>query len=137
MTSTSKLLQDYAAGYGCAPFDWKTANCCHFAAGWIRLRTGVDPMAGLPETPAAKDARRLVRVLGGLRQAMTKQSGCRQILASLAQVGDVVLRELPEGGVALGICAGRTAMHVDENGDIVHIEMAGATCAWRVEAVPC
>lgn len=137
MASIPKLLEEYASGYGARAFDWEVANCCHFAAGWIKLRTGVDPMEGLPTTPGAKDARRLLRVLGGLRQAMTARSGCRQIVATLAQVGDVVLRNLPDGGVALGICAGRTAMHVDESGQIVHLEMAGALCAWRIEGESC
>lgn len=137
MPSIAQQLADYTAGYGARAFDWNTANCCHFAAGWLRLRTGRDAMEDLPQTPNKATAIRVLRALGGLRRAVTNRSGCRQVIASLAQVGDLVLRELPEGGVALGICAGRTSMHVDEAGAILHLPMDEAVCAWRVEPDQC
>ena len=118
-------MRDYVPG-----FDWGSANCCHFAAGWVRELTGRDVMAGLPNTPTEKDSRRLLRVMGGLREAVTKQSGLPQIAAEFAQVGDVVL-----SGRSLGICAGRTSVHVGESGQLVNIDMAHAICAWRVTCV--
>lgn len=137
MSTISKRLAEYAAGYGSPAFDWERANCCHFAAGWVKACTGRDPMADLPATPRMSDARRLMRALGGLRSACTVQTGLRQVLPTLAQVGDLVLRPLEGDGYALGICAGRTAMHVDELGSVVHLAMDGALCAWRMESAPC
>lgn len=134
MTAVAKALAEYAASYSAPAFDWATANCCHWAAGWVRLRTGRDPMAGLPVTATRKEAHRLVRAMGGIRSLITDQTGLRQVAASFAQVGDIVLREAPEMGFTVGICSGRTAMHVDDQGAVVHLEMAGALCAWRVEA---
>lgn len=135
MSSVARSLAEYAGSYSAGGFDWRRANCGHFAAGWVKLRTGRDPMEDLPETATAMEARRLVRALGGIRQAVTKQTGCVQVLATLAQVGDLVLRELPDGGYSVGICAGRNSMHVDSDGAVVHLGMAGAVCAWRVEGV--
>ncbi len=135
MSALAKRLAEYAAGYAVGAFDWQRANCCHFAAGWVTAVRGAAPMEGLPDTPSAKEARRLIRALGGIRQAVTKQTGLQQIAAEFAQVGDIVLRQIDGSRIALGICAGRTAMHVDEAGAIVHLPVAGAVCAWRV--VPC
>ncbi len=116
-------LRDYAP-----VFDWGAANCCHFAARWVQEVTGRDAMDGLPRTPSERDARRLVKALGGLREAVTRQSSLPQIAAQFARVGDVVL-----SGQSLGICHGRTSVHVSESGELIHIEMDKATCAWRVE----
>lgn len=134
MNNVNRQLAEFLAGYRPGAFDWTSANCAHFAAGWVRHVTGRDALVGLPITTSAMDARRLVRALGGMRTAVSTCTGWQQIAAPFAQVGDLVLRELPDGGNALGICAGRTCMHVDEHGNVVHIEMAGATCAWRVPA---
>lgn len=127
-----QALALYCVGYRVAGFDWAKANCCHFAAGWIESRGKPSPMAGLRETRSKFAAYRLIGELGGsLRAAVTKQLGCEPIEAALAQVGDVVLMPLPEGGAAVGICAGRTAILALADGATGHLPMTEAMCAWR------
>lgn len=133
MASLSKQLEDYASGASLRAFDWETANCCHFAAGWVSLMTGRDPMAGLRVTKTERGARRLIRELGGsLDAAWTKRLGRAPILPTLAQIGDIVLFPLGDGKYATGICAGRFALCVDDAGKVVRAEMDHASHAWRL-----
>lgn len=137
MSALSRPLAEYAAGYGVRVFDWKTANCCHFAAGWVLASTGHDPMAGLPQTEDKFAAYRLIRNGGGLAGLWSRQLGREPIRPTLAQVGDVVLMPLDDDRAAVGICAGRTAMFIDENGATAHQPMALATHAWRLKGNEC
>lgn len=148
------LLGEYLADTRREPFDWARNNCCHFAARWVARATGADPMAGLPATATAREARRLVRRLGGtLADAWTHALGRGPIVPALAQVGDVVLIDVallpvpdgappaPDGaergtGQAVGLCAGRTAVVMDAAGVCHHVPMDEARFAWRLFAAP-
>jgi hypothetical protein len=113
-------------------FDWATANCCHFAAGWVTEVEGADAMSGIA-TPTVRSAVSLVRAFGGLSAAITRRLGREPIAPTLARVGDVVLMDgLGPCGAMVGICAGRTAVFVTEHGDIAHQPMSEAAHAWRV-----
>lgn len=116
------------------PFNWATNNCCSFAASWVELRTGKNPMAGLAATPDALSAMRLVKSMGGtLAAAWSKALNQEPILPTLAQVGDVVL--VPTEGVtgaAAGICVGSQAMFIDESGTGVFMPLSACTYAWRI-----
>lgn len=130
--SIAKHLGAYLAEASARPFDWGNANCCHLAAGWVAARTGVDPMAGLPDTPTERAARRLIATLGGtLADAWTRQLGREPIAPAMAQVGDVVLLEL-EGRPVVGICNGTTAVAALDAGGVAFVPMAHATHAWRL-----
>lgn len=136
-----RLLAEYLQSRECEAFDWRHNNCCHFAAQWMALAAGVDPMAGLPETMTAADARRLVRKLGGsLGAAWTHALGRESIAPALAQIGDIVLVPASsiaiDGGVgcAVGICAGRTLVVMDAAGALHHAPMWEALSAWRLRA---
>lgn len=132
MTSKAQELAQYCAGYSAGGFDWARANCCHFAAGWVESIKGSNPMAGLRTTRSKFSAYRLIGRLGGsLRAAWSRLMVRESIPASLAQIGDVVLLPLPDGGAALGICAGRTAVFVLSDGATGHWPMSEAECAWR------
>lgn len=130
--SVAKHLGAYLAEASARAFDWRTANCCHLAAGWVASRTGVDPMADLPPTPTERAARRLIAALGGtLADAWTRQLGREPIPPSMAQVGDVVLLEL-DGRPVVGICNGTTAVAVLDAGGTAFAPMSCATHAWRL-----
>lgn len=128
-----KLLSDYLAQQ-CGRFDWAERNCCHFAAGWVQARTGVDPMAGLPETLDEKAARRLIKRLGGsLEAAWTKQLGQEPLPPLVAQVGDLVL--LPanaEGGFAVGVCTGAEVAVLLSGGAIGLMPLREGRACWRI-----
>ena len=136
-------LADYLLAARGAPFSWAAANCCHFAAGWVLFATGRSPMAGLPATPTAREALRLVQQLGGsLRAAWSRQLGAEPIPAAMAQVGDVVLIPAPivpgetelRTGELVGICAGMSAIVATAEGHHAHVPMSMAAAAWRLPA---
>jgi hypothetical protein len=137
-TQLAVLLAEYVMAYGRRTFNWGGANCCHFAAGWVAHVTGRWPMHGLPDTPTAREAVRLVRSLGGdLATAWTGQLGRPALAASFAQLGDVVLTQLPPGhaeglGQAVGVCNGWDALFMDPAGHSVHLPMWACTHAWRL-----
>ena len=103
-------------------------------------------MAGLPTTPNARAALRLVRELGGsVASAWSLRLDRPPIAPGLAQVGDVVLvpstaitalaAACPpaEGtGAMVGICAGRTVMLMDALGAVHHLPLWEAEWAWRL-----
>ncbi|WP_349743934.1 DUF6950 family protein [Roseateles cavernae] len=138
--SRPRRLTDYLAQPP-APFAWAAANCCHWAAAWVAQATGTDPMAGLPETATAAAARRLVKRLGGsLRAAWSKQLGREPIAPLLAQLGDIVLVQLPpeqqleEGvGELVGICAGALIAVATAQGHVAYLPLSAGVCAWRLE----
>lgn len=127
-------LAKYIAGYP-ARFDWLDANCCHFAAGWVREVEGFDPMAGIPPTPDAQAAMRLVVQLGGSMLAVWRDHLLKRepIPPALAQIGDVVLMPV-DGWMASGLCAGRTAVFINTLGHTEHRPMTDAAHAWRIGA---
>jgi hypothetical protein len=113
-------------------FDWMR-NCCHFCGGWLKANGQPDPMEGLPVTPNLMATRRVLRDLGGsLSAAVTLRLGRDPIPATLAQTGDIVHMNLPDGGEAVGICNGRHAVFLMAGGGFAFEEMSKASCAWRL-----
>ncbi|MEJ1935885.1 hypothetical protein WDZ92_37295 [Nostoc sp. NIES-2111] len=131
----SKALTAYLAGREPAPFHWATSNCGHFAAGFVALVEGRDPLAGdvMPATLHA--ARRAMRDAGGLEGWVSRALAREPISASLAQVGDVVLLPVsatdPEAQ-AVGLCCGEYAAAVCDDGTLTMHPMGNALAAWRV-----
>lgn len=112
-------------------FDWATANCCHFALGWAKLRSGVDAMAGLPVTRSRWSARRLVRRLGGDLRAAIDARLWTSMPPDQAQSGDLVLVKF--GDVELiGIYSGVFVACVTDAGACTLLSMSDAVCAWRM-----
>jgi hypothetical protein len=137
--TTAHQLTAYLASHRARPFDWRRANCCHFAAGWVCAATGRNPMQGLPATPSAKSALRLVRKLGGsLQAAWTACLGREPIPPASAQVGDLVLVptvptvQAPGVGAAVGICVGGTVVLAGDAGGHLYLPLSAATAAWRL-----
>lgn len=134
------LLDSYLIESPPQSFDWGTANCCHFVNKWVTLATGHDHMAAmkLRITETKMDARRLIVELGGsLEAAWTKGLGIDPISPKFAQVGDVMLVPLPDGGELVGICVGRLIVCAEESGALVHVEAKLASHAWRTTDAKC
>lgn len=132
--STAGQLAAYAASYAGTTFDWSTANCCHFGSGWVRCLTGRDPLATVPATRNAFEARRQIMRMGGsLRSVWTTLMGADPISPKIAHVGDIVLFDVDMG--AVGVCAGRTSVVALADGCIAHVPTLDAVAAWRV--TPC
>lgn len=126
--SIAHALCGYLAAWQPPHFDWRDHHCGSFAAGWVRLRTGRDFLAGLEAHRTQRQWRRVVA--GDMAELVTRQCGVLPLLATLAQAGDVVLLPGAMAGGTLCICAGPTAVGVDESGACVHVPMSEARCAW-------
>lgn len=123
------------------PFDWASANCCHWVAGWVEAAEGRNPMQGLAVTSSALVAQRLVKRLGGdMQAAWTAQLGRQPIAPTLAQRGDVVLFKLAPAlqseagtGCAMGICTGASAAIALSVGAVIFVPMSSADAAWPLQ----
>lgn len=104
------MLDSYLAERRSVPFAWGLQDCCTFAADWVSLRTGRDPMVDLRGLTSAKQAMRQMQALGGFLAAGAQRLG-DPIGPLFAQVGDVCLlptgpRQTAAKGWAFGICNG-------------------------------
>ena len=147
-TTTGALLTAFLAVRAeqpARPFAWHGNNCCHFAAQWVHYATRTNPMAGLADTPDARSARRLVQQLGGnLLRAWAVQLGREPISPARAQTGDVVLvpttalpgHGRPQAGVGhvAGVCSGRHAVLMSDNGVAVFVPLDVAAAVFRLRA---
>lgn len=128
-------LDAYIESWRNKTFDWSTAHCCHFAAGWVSLVEGWDPIKDLPELKDQKSAAKLVEVYGSLPIAVTQfLKGREAQSALLAGVGDIVFMCGQPNG-SLGICNGRRAFFLTEEG-VRAASMATAVLSWRIGAAP-
>ncbi|GCL61485.1 DUF6950 family protein [Pseudaquabacterium pictum] len=128
--SIASRLTDYLGA--CPPFDWAAHNCTHFAAGWLQQVEGAAP--NLPAVAGPVPAMRAIWRLGtDLADATTRVLGRQPLPAAQARVGDLVQVPAPQGGQALGICAGRTAALITPAG-VAHVDMAAAVQCWAVQA---
>lgn len=135
--SLARRLDAYLAAAALrGPFDWGRNNCCHFAFGWVREVEGRDPLADL----AMADERAALRIIaryGGLEHAISARLARAVQPVGQAQVGDVILLPLSRLGGAearftVGLCFGRTAVFLLEDGAFAHWPTLEATHAWRV-----
>lgn len=138
--SRGAQLGAFLQQYPVRSWNWATANCCTFAAAWVQAMEGHNPMPPLPATATARSVQQLVQQYGGLAAMVSTLLRRDSIAPTAAQVGDLVLSPcgmapthvVAGAGYALGICAGRTAVHIDLHGAAVHLPMAQALVAWRV-----
>lgn len=92
----------------------------------------------LRSTRTEFDARRLIVELGGsLKAAWTRALGREPNSANFAQVGDLVLMDLPGGGGSVGICCGRDAVYLDAAGGLARLPMTLASHAWKIGGAAC
>lgn len=97
------------------PFAWGTWDCVHFVSDAVLAMTDIDPLAdyrGAYSTEAEAWAVLSERD-GNLRQACRRAFG-GMIRPAFARRGDVVMLR---GGMAVGICIGKVAAFVSDDGD--------------------
>lgn len=122
-------LDEYVQARQAVPFAWGANDCCTFAADWVMLARGSDPMADLRGVRSQRDAARILKAEGGLLAAVTARMGA-PIPGRMAQVGDVVLLD-HAGRQHMGVCMGEVVAVPSEQGlTLAPITLAEA--AWRV-----
>lgn len=123
MSTLAHPLAHYLAAW--RGFDWRTANCAHFAAGFAAPAA----LQGVPMPAGAGSLRATLRALGArsLRQAVTMRLGA-EISPLLARAGDVVLWRR-----TLGLCIGRQAALPTCCGAVVFLPMRDCAAAWRAQ----
>lgn len=142
MPALPAALTDYLAAAALRPFCWRTNNCAHFVAGWVRQATGRDALAGLRRASTPTGWRRQALRAGGMAALVTQQLRCEPVAPALAALGDVVL--LPadpalhprhSAGGALALCNGLYAMTLADRGAVGFVAMDQALHAWRLREV--
>lgn len=104
-------------------FDWRKANCAHFAGQWA----GVD-LSDIAMPSGPHDLRATLRALNAatISDAVSQRLG-PPLAPSEAQVGDIVLSRQ-----TLGICNGRLFAAPKDGQGIVFVPMNQAEAAWRI-----
>lgn len=111
-------------------FSWADNDCCRFVCDAVEAITGVDPgqrWRGLYSSE--KSARRVLRDNGGVVGIATLVLG-PAVPAALAQRGDVVLVDTPQGE-ALAVHLGNTVAAQGLHG-IEFMSSGAAKAAWKV-----
>jgi len=114
-----------------APFEWGVNDCCSFAADWVQIATGVDPMAELRGLTSALAAHRALERMGGML-AVVEQFCGPHIPGPFAQVGDLAMVTLPSGHKAMAVCIGPWLTAPSAHGGLSMIPVDAAEAAWRV-----
>ncbi len=103
------LLDRHLREWRRRPFAWGSADCVRFAAGWVALVTGRDPVADTAGRYAGcREALRLMVAATGTADLVIATSvilGPPLSHPLMARLGDVVALSTPVGP-ALGVCAG-------------------------------
>lgn len=111
-------------------FEWGVQDCCTFAADWVRLATGLDPMLDLRGLNSALEAHRKLDELGGMLAAVDSRMG-EHVSGLMAQAGDVVMVTLDNANAAMAVCLGPWLCAPGEAG-LVMLPITRAEVAWRV-----
>jgi hypothetical protein len=126
-----QILADFMAAAD-RPFEWGAWDCGLFSAACVQAMTGVDIAAEFRgRYKTAKGARRVMRgTMGEMMTRVAATYGMPEIRPSLAQRGDMVMIDTPDGE-ALGICIGATIACLSPFG-LLFLPMTRARRAWRV-----
>ena len=128
------LLDRYLRGWRHRPFVWGEADCVRFAAGWVALVTGCDPVAATAGRYAGcREALRLMVAATGTADLVAATSvilGPPLSHPLMARLGDVVALTTP-AGPALGVCAG-DAIAVPGLAGLARRPLTTIIAAWRI-----
>ena len=136
-TAWYMALDAYVRERESMPFEWGSNDCCTFAADWVRIARGTDPMADLrgmfgagSKLARAHGACTWLASNGGLLAAVTARMG-HPIDGRLAQVGDVALVRHDGTRLSMGVCMGA---HVAAPGlcGLLMVPILQGQLAWRV-----
>jgi hypothetical protein len=130
------LLTAYIEERREVPFTWGRADCCLFAADWVRLATDLDPAADLRgKYDSALGARRIIKRRGGLATMVARALtplGFREVALSLATRGDIIVRDSGDGDCA-GVVLGKESAFVARDGlRFVQTKLQADARAWRI-----
>lgn len=115
-----------------ATFSWPENNCCHFAAGWMKVVRGQDLMAGVERIEGKREALEAIKKRGRtLVDAVSSAVGSQPVTGALARTGDIVFTSVFKG-VSLGICSGRHAVFLSEADGLIHCPIELCSRAWRL-----
>ena len=128
------LLDRYLRDWRHRPFVWGEADCVRFAAGWVALVTGRDPVAATAGRYAGcREALRLMRGITGTADLVGATGvilGPPLGIPLAVRLGDVVALTTPVGP-ALGVCAG-DAVAAPGPAGLVRRPLTAIIAAWRV-----
>jgi hypothetical protein len=130
------LLTAYIEERREVPFTWGKADCCLFAADWVRLATDLDPAADLRgKYDSALGARRIIKRRGGLAAMVARALtplGFREVALSLATRGDIIVRDSGDGDCA-GVVLGKQSAFVGRDGlRFIQTNLQADARAWRI-----
>lgn len=120
----TKALSQYITRHQKVPFSYGQMDCVLFAFGWAELKTGVDKLADLPKWCSEKEARRVIRSVGGLENGLDARF--TRIDARQAKDGDLAIFN---GSVC--IFSGAHIVGPSEDG-LIYVDRMKAQCAWSV-----
>ena len=126
------LLPDYILSHLNTPFAWGKHDCVLFAANWVRLATGADPLAGIEPWSNAMQAAAAIKQAGGLVAAMDKRFA--RINPHSAQDGDLALfaSRIPHPASCICIFSGAHIIGPGDHGSVRNSRML-AEAAWRIK----
>ena len=128
------LLDRYLRSWRHRPFAWGEADCVRFAAGWVAIFTGRDPVAETAGRYAGcREALRLMVAATGTADLVAATSvilGPPLNQQLTARLGDVVAITTP-AGPALGLCAGAEIAALGPTG-LVSRPLTDIIAAWRI-----
>ena len=130
------LLAAYIDERRDVPFTWGKADCCLFAADWVRLATDLDPAADLRgKYDSALGAGRIIKQRGGLGVMVACALiplGFREVAISLANRGDIIVRDSGDGDCA-GVVLGKESAFVGRDGlRFIPTKLQVDARAWRI-----
>ena len=128
------LLDRYLRSWRHRPFAWGEADCVRFAAGWVALVTGRDPVAAtVGRYAGCREALRLMVTTTGSADLVTATSvilGPPLDQPLMARLSDVVAIST-SAGPALGLCAGAEVAAPGSAG-LVARPLTSIIAAWRI-----
>lgn len=107
-------IYDCIKANGNGPFEWGKRDCLTFCANVVRDMTGTDHIAEFRIYSNAMGAARLLKSLGGIEAAVSRQLGDPCSINQLRK-GDVAMADVGNGD-ALGVVCGTTVAFKDKDG---------------------
>ena len=131
-----KLLAAFIDERREVPFAWGKADCCLFAADWVRLATDLDPADDLRgKYDSGLGARRIIKRSGGLVAMVARALlplGFREVALSLAGRGDIIVRDSGDGDCA-GVVLGVQSAFVGRDGlSFINTQLQADARIWRI-----
>jgi len=112
------------------PFTWGTNDCCMFAVRCVEAITGVDHGKKYRGYKTRVGAMKRLAKYGGVEGIATECLGDPKSI-KLAKRGDVVLHDISDDGLSLGVCLGDKIATVNDDG-VVYMPLSDGIKAWGV-----